>query len=388
MTMTKLASAALLTVLLASTPARSQETYVIGISAALTGPAASTLAGAVAGLRLYVDQLNQSGGVNGHRITLDILDDQAAPSKAAVNAKKLLIGDKVSLLINMSLSSTYTPMIAETKRAQVPMLFVGAVCPTDVYPPANDYLFCSTSYSAKHDGYAAVEFMKQRSGANIKVGLATMAIPVARMGADATEQYLAADKIKMIGKEIIPPATADYTPFATKLMQGKPDWVYSWSPWVTEIKTFDALRKLGWKGQYALQQQPETENEMTKIKDDKLIALGSNAMFFEGLPIQKKIEAAAKAAKSTYSADQMTDGWIGGMVIETALKSAGWPASPAKIRDAMANLKIDTEGLRGGPLVWTKENHFRTKQYYRAYRWNPAKNGLEIVMDWKEYDIK
>jgi len=32
------------------------------------------------------------------------------------------------------------------------------------------------------------------------------------------------------------------------------------------------------------------------IKDDKLIALGSNAMFFEGLPIQKKIEAAAKAA--------------------------------------------------------------------------------------------
>ena len=115
MTMTKLAGAALLTVLLASTPARSQETYVIGISAALTGPAASTLAGAVAGVRLYVDQINQAGGINGHRITLNILDDQAAPSKAAVNAKKLLVGDKVSLLLNMSLSSTYAPMVAESR---------------------------------------------------------------------------------------------------------------------------------------------------------------------------------------------------------------------------------------------------------------------------------
>lgn len=384
----KLAGAAMLTVLFASAPARSQETYLIGISAALTGPAASTLAGAVEGLRLYIGKLNKSGGINGRQITLNILDDQAEPSKAAVNAKKLLTGDNVSLLINMSLSSTYAPMIAETKRASVPMLFVGAVCPPDVYPPANEYLFCSTSYSAKHDGNAAVEFIKQRSGGDSKVGLAFMAIPIARLGADSTEEFLVANKIKMTSKEIIPPATADYTPFATKLMQDKPDWVYSWSPWVTEIKTFDALRKLGWKGQYALQQQPETEKELMQLKDDKLFSLGSNAMFFEDLPIQKEIAAAAKDANSTYSAEQMADGWIGGMTIEMGLKAAGWPATPAKITAAMADLKIDTKGLRGGPIVWTKENHFRTKQYYRAYRWNPAKGGLEIVMDWKEYDIK
>ena len=76
------------------------------------------------------------------------------------------------------------------------------------------------------------------------------------------------------------------------------------------------------------------------------------------------------------------------MTIEMGLKAAGWPATPAKIATAMANLKIDTKGLRGGPIIWTKENHFRTKQYYRAYRWNPAKGSLEIAMDWKEYDIK
>ena len=34
----------------------------------------------------------------------------------------------------------------------------------------------------------------------------------------------------------------------------------------------------------------------------------------------------------------------------------------------MANLKVDTKGLRGGPIEWTKDNHFRTRQYYRVYQ--------------------
>ena len=40
----------------------------------------------------------------------------------------------------------------------------------------------------------------------------------------------------------------------------------------------------------------------------------------------------------------MTEGWIGGMVLEAALKSAGWPADAAKIRAAMENVKVDTQG--------------------------------------------
>ena len=69
----------------------------------------------------------------------------------------------------------------------------------------------------------------------------------------------------------------------------------------------------------------------------------------------------------------MTEGWIAGMVIEAALKGAGWPATPAKMQAAMQNLKVDTKGLRGGPIEWTKDNHFRTRQYYRVYSWDGAR---------------
>src|SRR4029450_4215831 len=68
-------------------PVSAQDPYVIGVTGALTGPPASTNAPPIEGLRLYVDRLNAAGGVNGKKIQLVVLDDQAEPSKAAANAK-------------------------------------------------------------------------------------------------------------------------------------------------------------------------------------------------------------------------------------------------------------------------------------------------------------
>ena len=66
----------------------------------------------------------------------------------------------------------------------------------------------------------------------------------------------------------------------------------------------------------------------------------------------------------------MAEGWIAGMVVEAVLKAPAGRPTPPRSAAAMENLKVDTKGLRGGPIEWTKDNHFRTKQYYRFYRWD------------------
>ncbi len=116
--------------------AAAQDGYVVGITAALTGPPASTYAPAVEALRIYLDRVNAAGGVNGRKVKLVIQDDSAEPSKAAANAKKLLTQDNAVLMINASLSSTYAPVVNEARNAGVPLLFASSVCPKDVYPPA------------------------------------------------------------------------------------------------------------------------------------------------------------------------------------------------------------------------------------------------------------
>ena len=75
--------------------AAAQDAYTIGVTAAMTGPAAATQAPVVEMLRIYVDRINAKGGINGHRINLLVEDDQAEPSKAAANVTKLVRQDNV-----------------------------------------------------------------------------------------------------------------------------------------------------------------------------------------------------------------------------------------------------------------------------------------------------
>jgi branched-chain amino acid transport system substrate-binding protein len=366
-------------------PAAAQDAYTIGLTGALTGPPASTYAPAVDALRIYIDRVNAAGGVNGHKINLILEDDGAQPSKAAANAKKLISQDNVMLLLVASLSSTYAPAIAESKNANVPLLFA-AVCPQSVYPPAEPLQFCTTGFASHYDSQATLDFVKSAAQGPVKIGFSAMAIPLSRGEIDYAEELSKKVGMTPVDKEVIPPPAADYTPFATKLKDADPNWVFSWAPWVTQVRTLEAMRKLGWQGDYIAWGHLEAESELKRLKDSKFYTINSNAMFQDGLPIQKQIEEAAKAANSKYPADTMAEGWIAGMVIEAALKNAGWPASPAKIQAAMENLNVELKGLRGGPIVWTKDNHFRTHLYYRVYHWDGSK--IARVQDWKVYDVK
>jgi branched-chain amino acid transport system substrate-binding protein len=367
-------------------PALAQDAYVVGITAALTGPPSSTYAPAIEALRIYVDRLNAAGGVNGKKIKLAIEDDSAQPSKAAANAKKILSEDNPLLLINASLSSTYAPVIAEARNAGVPLMFSSSVCPKDVYPPAQAGEFCTTAFAATYDSRAALSFIKETAKEPVKIGFAAMAIPLSRAEIDFAESQAPSLGMSAVDKEVIPPPTADYTPFASKLKDAGANWVFSWAPWVTQVRTFEALRRLGWSGDYIAWAHLEAENELKRIKDPKLYVFGANALFEDALPIQKEITEAVKQAGGKYPPDEMTEGWIAGMVLEAALRGAGADATPAKVQASMQNLKVDLKGLRGGPIEWTKDNHFRTKQYYRVYRWDGSK--IAVVKNWFSYDVK
>jgi branched-chain amino acid transport system substrate-binding protein len=371
-----------------SMPAAAQDAYVVGVSGALTGPAAGTNAPPIEGLRLYVDRLNAAGGVNGKKIQLIVLDDGAEPSKAAANAKRLLTQDNVRLLVLSSLSSTYAPVIAEAKRANVPLMLMGAVCPKEVYPPAEAIEFCTTAYAGGYDSRATLAFIKETAKEPVRIGFAAMAIPLSRGEIDYAEGEAKAMGMTPVDKEVIPPPTADYTPFATKLKDANPNWIFSWAPWVTQVKTLEALRRLGWEGDYIAWGHIEAEGELARLKDGKFYVIGANSLFQDNLPIHKLIVDEAKKANVRYPAEQMTEGWIGGLVLEAALKAAGWPADAAKIRAALETVKVDTQGLRGGAIEWSKDNHFRTRQYYRVYRWDPAKSAITVAKDWVPYEVR
>lgn len=383
------ALAAMAATLMGAAPlASAQEAWVIGVSAAMTGPAAATYAPVVESMKAYLEHLNAKGGIRGKPVKLVVLDDSAQPSRAAANAKRLLTEDKVVLLMNSSLSSTYAPMVAEAKRANVPLYFAGSVCPKETYPPADPLQFCSTAFGANLDSQAALDFVKRTAKEPVRIGFAAMAIPISRGEIDYAEGLSKTLGMTPVEKQITPPPTPDYTPFATKLKDANPNWVYSWAPWVSEIRTFEALRRLGWNGSYIAWAHLNAEDELARVKDGSLYVIGTNTFFSDSVPMHAEVRAVTSRANLQYPVTWLTEGFIAGLVIEAILDKTSWPATPQKVLASMNNLKVDLKGLRGGPLEWTKDNHFRTRQFYRVWRWDTAANRVQRVQDWQAIEVR
>jgi ABC-type branched-subunit amino acid transport system substrate-binding protein len=388
--MSKYASIAVSSLVLVGSPAAcwAQDTFLVGVTAAMTGPIAAGYAPVADGMRIYVDKLNAAGGINGKKIRLIIRDDQSDATKGAANVKRLIEEDKVNLLVNDSASTTYQPTMAEVRRSETPVLFVG-VCPTEVYPPAKPLMFCTNSFASHYDSRAALDFIKDSAGTvDLNLGLLAQTLPIARAEIDYAEVLAKEMKMKPVDKEIIPVTTSDFTPFATKVNSANPQWIWAWIAWDLQTGSLQSLRRLGWTGKFVGWSHIQAEDDLPRVKDQNFYTIGTNSLFFQGLPVQKEIVAAAKADGISYSPTRLTEGWIAGMTIEATLKaaSAKGAVTRASIASAMETLTIDTHGLRGTPITWTKDNHFRTVQSYRAYRWNGT--ALEAMGDWRKYDVK
>src|SRR3954470_24190876 len=254
--------------------AAAQDAYVVGVTGAMTGPQAGILAPVVEMAGAYINHINSRGGINGKQVRLVVADDQGEPSRAAANAKKLLSQDKAVLLLNSSVSSTYAPVVAEAKRAGVPLYFAGAVCPKDTYPPADALQFCSTAFGATLDSQAALDFVRRSAKEPVRLGLAAMAIPVSRGEIDYAEGLSRKLGMTPVDKEITPPPAPDYTPFATKLKDANPNWMWAWSPWFAQVRTYEAMRRLGWQGRYLTWAHLNAEEELARLKDPDFYVIG------------------------------------------------------------------------------------------------------------------
>lgn len=367
--------------------AKAQDAYVIGITAGLTGPAASSQAPIIESLRVYVEKLNARGGVNGHPVRLILEDDLADASKAAANVTKLLNRGDVILIGNSSFSTTYVPVQAQTKAAGMPLWFVGSVCPKETMPPADPLQFCSTGYSTVYDSRVAMTYIRDTEKKPVRFGMAGMATPLARTELDVAAKAAPSFDLDSVDVEIIPPSAADYTPYATKLVAAKPDWVFAYGSWALYVKTFEALRRIGWTGKFISYSNSPAEDELARIKDPSFYIFASNSLFRDNTPAHREaLEALSN--KMNYPATQGAEGWISGMVLEAALKRVSWPPTPAKMAAALTDLKVDMRGLRDGSLEWTKDNHFRLRQSYKVYHWDNDKQGIVPVSDWIGFDIK
>lgn len=107
---------------LAGSLAHAQQTYKIGMSAGLTGYAATVDRAWRDGVQVAVDAINAKGGVNGRRLQLIVEDNRSEPQEAVTVYRKMISNDKVDIFLSGCVSAGNFAAAPIVVRAQIPMV--------------------------------------------------------------------------------------------------------------------------------------------------------------------------------------------------------------------------------------------------------------------------
>lgn len=93
----------------------------IGINYELSGDNATYGQGAVEGIEMAIDEINQAGGINGKLIKAIKYDNESKPSEASTLANKLVSQDKVLAILGPATTGAFTSQIPVANKNKIPI---------------------------------------------------------------------------------------------------------------------------------------------------------------------------------------------------------------------------------------------------------------------------
>jgi branched-chain amino acid transport system substrate-binding protein len=97
------------------------EPYFIGAVVSESGPGSSLGRPEADSIQMAVDEINKGGGVDGHQLQVQIIDDESNAT-TAVNAVRQLLDKHPIAIIGSSLTQTSLAMVPEVQKASIPMI--------------------------------------------------------------------------------------------------------------------------------------------------------------------------------------------------------------------------------------------------------------------------
>lgn len=184
----------------------------IGSVLSATGPASFLGEPEDKTLKIYVDEVNRKGGVNGNTLKLIVYDDGGDADKARTFATRLVEEDKVAAVLGGSTTGTTMAMIPVFEDAEIPFIsFAGAVV---IVEPVKKYVF-----KTPHTDRMACEkiFEHLKKSALTRIGMISGTDGFGKSMRDQCVQVNARYGVDIVGEETYGPRDSDMTAQLTNL---------------------------------------------------------------------------------------------------------------------------------------------------------------------------
>jgi branched-chain amino acid transport system substrate-binding protein len=328
--------------------ATAQDTIKIGVTQPLTGAFAASGNYVAQGARLAADEINKAGGVLGKKIELIVEDNKSNPTEAVATVEKLIVRDKVPVLMGAWSSTLTLAVMPKLEEYQVPMV-VETSSSGKITTSGNPFIFRISPTSEMEA--KAFEPLVKKLGIKKADFLATNN----DFGLGASKEF--SEMLKKNGVEVgvmetMDPKATDFSAQLAKIKASGSDTLFV----TTAVEQITLVLK------QAHEQQLKTRIITTggSNSPDQLIAQAGDAangsyhlVFFtpwfpeavKNPDIAQKFVSLWK--EKAYNIGGLTEGfrgWDGIHTIVAAIKAAG-KAEPEAIRKALWDVKV--KGING-----------------------------------------
>jgi branched-chain amino acid transport system substrate-binding protein len=336
-------------------PATAQDTIKIGVTQPLTGAFAASGNYVAQGAKLAEDDINAAGGVLGKKIQLIVEDNKSNPTEAVATVEKLIVNDKVPVLMGAWSSTLTLAVMPKLMEYKVPMI-VETSSSGKITTSGNPYIF-RIGPTSEMEAKAFQELLPKLNikkadflNTNNDFGIGS---------ADEYSKMLKANGVAIGVRETMDPKAIDFSAQLTAIKASGGDALFVTTAVEQVTLILKQMKELRLTHRIFTTGGSNSPDQLIAQAGDAANGSYHGVFFPPWFPEMTKYPDVAKRymegwKKHNYNVGGLTEGfrgWDGIHVIAEAIKAAGKPDAEA-IRAALWNVKV--QGIYGD-IVFTKQ---------------------------------
>ena len=239
---------AILTIMMAHTPAKAQEPIRIGFGMSLTGPLSANGKSALLAMKIWEEDINAKGGLLGRPVKLVYYDDQSNPSTVPGIYTKILDIDQVDLIVGGYATNMLAPaMPIAMRKKKVLIGILGVAVNSDFKYPGYFAMIPSGPDPKPAFTKGFIELAMAQNPKPQTIALVGADMEFSQNTLEGARQTAKAAGLKIVYDKTYPPANTEFISIVRAIQATNPDLVVIGSYPLDSVGMVRAVNEVGFK---------------------------------------------------------------------------------------------------------------------------------------------
>jgi branched-chain amino acid transport system substrate-binding protein len=359
---------------------QSREPITIGASLPLTGEFSQPGGAAKRGYDVWVELVNEKGGILGRQVRLIVLDDASEQNTVVADYNRLITRDKVDLLLGTFSSLLNLPASAVAERNRMLYVEPAGGAPA-LFERGFRYLFFAQQATAPHQADVFVDWINSLPADQQPKTAAypTQDDPFAKPVIDTMRKALEQAGVRTVYSTTYPPETANFDTIANAIKARKPDLVAQGAVFEDGVGLVRSLVKAGFS--------PKTLFQTSAPSNSDQYAKGVGEANTEGVfytvswspeatyPLNQEFVQRYQRKFNQIPEEDAADAFAAAQVLQAAAEGVG-EINQDKMADWLRANQVDTIL---GPLRWDQTG--APQSDFLLAQWQNGKSEIVLPKD-------